>query len=386
MPIMSASFSSSSPDVRNALHLSLLLTVVLSLTIGILVLRVDPVRASWFSDLFKMAVDLGQCAMSFSRPMIAGTLLALVAGTISMVRLALCLADLYTARQHLRPHGILLVGIAGLATTLLQPAISGEATWRGSTSLDAACPNSHNIAPYRVFADLASYAFLAWLALFAGALLKERISANPARAGLPTARQRLYGRPPTPVVRDDIIERVPMVVRVVFLLLAAFAIIWIGSSLKFSVLRLYHQFTWIERPATIVELNFVCAFQMREGRNWIGTAQSDCTQPSQRQLLLDFVGQDPHRRRMTITPQAMLELEMPQGGRMYSDVKGYFFLPPTPTEGERFVLLGDPSNPGKLDRTFDIQDAGKTFGRLLLVAMAMIAIYLIWPHIGRRRA
>lgn len=377
---MAGSTSIHSTRIREAIWFSLLLAVVLVVTIGAIVLFIDPPRASWFSDLFKMAVDLGQCSMSLSRPLIGNVLLALISGSIAMILLALSLMEIYTSRLRLRPHGMLLLGVAWLAAILLVPSASGDGTWSSGPrwlrmTLDDACQLSEGVVFYRIYAVLIFHALLAWLAILAGVLLKQRISESP-----PVARISGYGRGATRVeAPQDIVEQIPMPVRVVLLAMAALAIVVYGASLKFSVSRLYHHFTWIEQPATIVELGSLCIVQSREGGVWKEVLRTDCTPEESRRALSDFARADPKRRlRVVRQPQATLEMQLPRGDTMISRVEDYFFLPPTPAKGERFVLLRDPGNPRKLDRTFDIQDAGKTFGRLLIVTFATIAIYLLW--------
>jgi len=379
---MVGSTQAHSGSTREAIWFSLLLAIVLAVTIGTIVLRIDPARASWFSDLFKMSVDLGQCAMSLSRPLIGNVLLALVSGAVAMTLLVLSLVELYTSKLRLRPHGMLLLGIAGLASLLLIPSASGEGTWiwsdtggRFRLALDDACERSEGTVFYRVYGLLAIHAFLAWLSILAGVFLKQRISESQ-----PLPRFSAYGRnaPRTQVLEDDLVERIPAAVRMMLMVIAALAIIFYGASLKFSVSRLYHQLAWIQQPATITELGSVCEVQSQERGVWEVVSRMDCTRKGTRLAPSDFVAADPTNRRLIVRPQATLKMQLPEGDKMLSRVEGYFFLPPTPTVGETFVLLRNPANPRKLDRTFDIQDVGKTFGRLLILTFATIAIYLLW--------
>jgi hypothetical protein len=370
-------------DVRRSMWVSATIIASLCAFAFMLMWDVNPSTGTLFSTWLSLDTDLGACAVSFTRLLLATAIISVGLGVISAGLVVSDLIDVFSYKRDFRVYRRLFLAGAVLTVLLLVPLISKDGGWyaggrHGMSRIDLtnACVASHYTTFYRLYWQLLIVVILGWASMMVLTILRRAI---------------IDGRDPNQLSDDPRVREIQLralkwsqrrmaVGRFVFRLAAtilAAALFFMGAwSIKPAVVRFIHTFTWERQEANVVETGMQCVLEIKVRRSWVEQSRTDCSSEVEPAPATPAPGAGAWR--ITKIPTAKLAYRAPDGGQYSFDVEGDFYVNFPTSVGAKIEVLRNPGRSEGIDKIFDAGDVKRMFYKLLMIIAGAVAIYYLW--------
>ncbi|QKD04144.1 hypothetical protein [Mesorhizobium loti] len=370
-------------NVRRSMWVSATIIASLCAFAFMLMWDVNPSTGTLFSTWLSLDTDLGACAVSFTRLLLATAIISVGLGVISAGLVVSDLIDVFSYKRDFRVYRRLFLAGAVLTVLLLVPLISKNGGWyaggrHGMSRIDLAnaCVASHYTTFYRLYWQLLIVVILGWASMMVLTILRRAI---------------IDGRDPGELSDDPRVRKIQLqalkwsqrrmaVGRFVFRLMAtilAAALFFMGAwSIKPAVVRFIHTFTWERQEANVVETGMQCVLEIKVRRSWVEQSRTDCSPEVEPVPSTPAPGAGAWR--ITKIPTAKLAYRAPDGGQYSFDVEGDFYVNFPTSVGARIEVLRNPASFEGIDKIFDGGDVKRMFYKLLMIIAGAVAIYYLW--------
>lgn len=344
-----------------------------------LVWDINPATGTLFSNWLALDTDLGTCAVSFTRLLLATAIISVSLGAISAGLVVSDLIDVFSYKRSFAVYRKLFLVGAVLTGLLLLPLFFKDAGWYtggryGMSRIDLAnaCIASHYTTFYRLYWQVIVVVILGWASLMVLTSLRRAI---------------IDGRDPNQLSDDPRVreiqlralkwsERRQAVGRIVFKVAAtglAAAFFLMGAwSMKPAVVRFVHTLTWERQKVSVVETGMQCVLEVKVRRGWTERSRADCS------MIPSIPVPDNGAWRITKIPTAKLAYRAPNGGQYSFDVVGDFYVNFPTSVGAEIEVLRNPASPEGIDKIFDGGDIERMFYKLLMIIAGAVAFYYLW--------
>ncbi|BAV44954.1 Uncharacterized protein MLTONO_0051 [Mesorhizobium loti] len=370
-------------NVRRSMWVSATIIASLCAFAFMLVWDASPSTGTLFSTWLSLDTDLGACAVSFTRLLLATTIISVGLGVMSAGLVVSDLIDVFSYKRSFRVYRRLFLVGTVLTALLLLPLISKDGGWyaggrHGMSRIDLAnaCIASHYTTFYRLYWSLLVVVILGWASMMVLTILRRAI---------------IDGRDPNelsddPQVRDIQLralkwsQRRMAIGRITFKLAAtilAAALFFVGaSSMKPAIARFIHTFTWERQKVNVVETGMQCVLEVKVRREWVEQSRADCSPDAAMIPSTPTPGTGVWR--ITKVPTAKLAYRSPDGGQYSFDVVGDFYVNFPTSVGAEIEVLRNPASPEGIDKVFDNGDIQRMAYKLLMIVIGAVAIYFLW--------
>ncbi|WP_136618792.1 MULTISPECIES: hypothetical protein [Mesorhizobium] len=370
-------------SVRRSMWVSATIIASLCAFTFMFVRDVSPSTGTLFSTWLSLDTDLGACAVSFTRLLLATTIISVGLGVISAGLVVSDLIDVFSYKRSFRVYRTLFLAGAGLTALLLLPLLSKDGGWyaggrHGMSRIDLAnaCIASHYTTFYRLYWHLLVVVILGWASMIVLTSLRRAI---------------IDGRDPSQLSDDPRVREIQLrtlkwsqrrmaVGRIMFKLAAtvlAAALFYGGaSSMNPAVVRFIHTFTWERQKANVVETGLQCVLEVKVRREWVEQSRADCAPDAEMIPSTPTPGAGVWR--ITKIPTAKLAYRAPNGGQYSFDVAGDFYVNFPTSVGTEIEVLRNPARPEGIDKVFDNGDIRRMAYKLLMIVIGAVAIYFLW--------